>query len=344
MPAKKLTFVPKKVTKAILTSLPERSRDVLSLRFGLGSDQVRQTLEAIGGKYGITRERVRQIENLAMATIRKSREYKELAPHLAELKTHLDEFGGIAHEHDFLNSLGKDEEEKNHINFLLVLGEDFVRLREDDDFHHRWTVDEAVAADIHLALRNLYRGLSDEDLISEGEMVERFIQELKSLARDVRDAELAKRWLKLCKKIDCNHMGEWGVAESPNIRTRGMRDYAYLILRRHGSPMHFGEVARAISETFNRKAHQATCHNELIKDDRFVLVGRGLYALKKWGYSTGTVRDVISSIIDKNGPLTKEEILDKVLKERYVKENTILVNLQNNKHFKKDAAGKYATA
>jgi DNA-binding winged helix-turn-helix (wHTH) protein len=56
---------------------------------------------------------------------------------------------------------------------------------------------------------------------------------------------------------------------------------------------------------------------------------------------SGVVKDVIKNILEKNGPLTKEEIIDKVMKERYVKENTIMVNLQNQKHFKKTKDGKY---
>ncbi len=123
-----------------------------------------------------------------------------------------------------------------------------------------------------------------------------------------------------------------------------MRDYAYLVIRRHGSPIHFREVAEQISKLFGKKAHIATTHNELIKDPRFVLVGRGLYALSDWGYMSGVVRDVINNIINKNGPLTKDEIIEKVLKERYVKENTILVNLQNPKFFKKDVKGRYDIA
>src|SRR5690606_1659451 len=111
---------------------------------------------------------------------------------------------------------------------------------------------------------------------------------------------------------------------------------------KHGSPVHFKEVAYLITKLFNREAHVATCHNELIKDPRFVLVGRGLYALTEWGYSSGVVRDVISEILKREGPLTKEEIIEKVLKERYVKENTILVNLQNSKNFKKDSENKYS--
>ena len=95
---------------------------------------------------------------------------------------------------------------------------------------------------------------------------------------------------------------------------------------------------------FAATAHVATTHNELIKDPRFVLVGRGLYALSEWGYMSGVVKDVIRNVIEKNGPLTKKEVIEKVLKERYVKENTILVNLQNPKYFKKDKEGKYSIA
>jgi DNA-directed RNA polymerase delta subunit len=146
----------------------------------------------------------------------------------------------------------------------------------------------------------------------------------------------------MSKVISKNPLGEWGKTESPNIKIKGMRDYAFLVIRRHGSPIHFREVAKTINEVFGKKAHVATTHNELIKDPRFVLVGRGLYALAEWGYLSGVVKDVIKKVLDKHGPLTKEEIIDKVLKERYVKENTILVNLQNTKVFKKDKEGRYS--
>ena len=135
-------------------------------------------------------------------------------------------------------------------------------------------------------------------------------------------------------------MGTFKISEH---QSKGMRDYAFLVIRRHGSPIHFREVAKTITELFGKKAHVATTHNELIKDPRFVLVGRGLYALSEWGYMSGVVRDVIRKILEKHGPLTKEEIIDKVLKERYVKENTIVVNLQNQKYFTKDKESRYSS-
>jgi hypothetical protein len=79
----------------------------------------------------------------------------------------------------------------------------------------------------------------------------------------------------------------------------------------------------------------------LSKTPRFVLVGRGIYALSEWGYKTGVVRDVIKEMIKKNGPMSKEDIIDQVMKERYLKKNTILVNLQNTKYFKKNKSGLY---
>jgi thioredoxin reductase len=108
--------------------------------------------------------------------------------------------------------------------------------------------------------------------------------------------------------------------------------------------MHFREVADSISKTFNKKTHYATCHNELIKDPRFVLVGRGMYALSEWGYKKGIAREVITDILKREGPLGKEDIVQKVNKERYFKKNTILVNLANLKYFKKNKSGLYQIA
>jgi hypothetical protein len=223
-----------------------------------------------------------------------------------------------------------------------VLGEKFVHQKENAEFRHRWYVEQEVADRVEEALRKLYRSLSDNDLISESNLIQSFLEEVSDLNQAYLNEEVARRWLSLSKQLGQNPLGEWGPATSPNVRAKGMRDYAYLVIKRHGSPMHFTEVARAITELFKRRAHVATCHNELIKDKRFVLVGRGLYALAEWGYSSGVVKEVIADILKKHGPLTRDEIVDLVKKERYVKDNTILVNLQDHGYFVKDGSGRYA--
>ena len=338
------TFKAKQVVKHLLGTLPERARTVLIGRYGLGENQEPLTLEAIGQKFGITRERVRQIENHALASLEKSEHFKQLKPVFAEIEGIVDTLGGVVPEESLLASFSKEQSIRNHIRFLLVLGNPFMKEKEDEEFRHRWHVSPAIAEKVHRALRALYESLGDDELIPEGEMVGRFLKEVEDLNEKYKDEEIVKRWLSLSKKLGRNPIGEWGSSISSNVRAKGIRDYAYLAIKRHGSPMHFREVASLISELFKRRAHVATCHNELIKDPRFVLVGRGLYALSEWGYSNGVVRDVIRGIIKKNGPLSKDEIIDRVLKERYVKENTIAVNLQNSKQFKKNKEGKYALA
>lgn len=340
-----ISFKPKKVTKRIMSHLQDRSGDVIMNRFGLNADGERKTLEEIGKKYNITRERVRQIENVAISLIKKSNAFKAEQAVFEELKKLIHSLGTIVAEHELLAHISKDKNTQNHINFYLTLGDFFKKHREDEHFHTRWSVDDEMADKVHDSLRKLYASLNDEDLIPETEMIKKFFDHMKDISEQYKDEEIARRWLSMSKIIAKNPLGEWGKASSPNIRTRGVKDYAYLVMRRHGSPMHFKEVADAISKTFGKKIHYATCHNELIRDSRFVLVGRGMYALAEWGYKTGIAREVIQDILKREKePLSKDDIVTKVMKERYFKKNTILVNLANSKYFKKTKNGLYTLA
>lgn len=339
-----ISFKPKKVTEKLLAVLPDRARDVLTKRYGLGKDADTYTLESIGQTYGITRERVRQIENYGIQSIQKSDVYQEFQSVFDELQEAIDKLGaGLITENELLESLSKDASTRNHLYFLLVLGSPFIRMKENSAYAHRWYTEKKIADIVEKALGSVYGSLERDELLPEEEILNRFRNELIEIA-DKYDDAILKRWLLISKEIASNPLGEWGHASSPNVRVKGIRDYAYLVVKRHGSPMHFREVAAAIEELFNRKAHTATTHNELIKDERFVLVGRGLYALTEWGYTAGVVKDVLREILEKHGPLTRDEIVDKVRKERYVKDNTIVVNLQDANLFKRLANGSYMLA
>ncbi len=337
-----ITFKPKQVSKKILSGLQPRAYEVIINRFGLSDDTQRKTLEAIGKKYGITRERVRQIENAAIAFIRKSDSFKNEKQIFDELKNLMHTMGAIVSEQELLSHLSKDKQTQNYLHFFLTLGSDFFKHKEDDHFKTYWSIDNETAEKIRKALSNIYENLSDDQLITEGDLISRFLEEISELSEQYRNEEIARRWLSISKKLNKNPLGEWGKSASPGIKTRGVKDYAYLMMKKHGSPMHFREVAKAVGETFDKKCHTATCHNELIKDKRFVLVGRGIYALAEWGYKTGVVREVIRDLLKKNGPMKKEDIVEQVMKERYLKKNTILVNLQNTKYFKKNKDGEYS--
>jgi hypothetical protein len=339
-----ISFNPRKITKTLLEVLPERARDVLEKRYGLGKDGESYTLEAIGQSYGITRERVRQIENYGIQSIQKSEVYKKHYELFIELQKLIDELGGgLIAEHVLLDEITEDKTARNHLYFLLIAGDPFYKSKENPKYAHRWFTERKTADTVEKALKNVHKGLSRDELVSESEIIARFRAELSEIKED-HNEEVLKRWLQISKQIGRNPLGDWGPADSPNIRVKGIRDYAYLTVKRHGSPMHFREVAETINELFSHKAHIATTHNELIKDGRFVLVGRGLYALTEWGYTAGVVKDVLREILTNEGPLSREELIDKVRKERYVKDNTILVNLQDVNLFKRLANGTYAVA
>ncbi|MDP2655243.1 MAG: sigma factor-like helix-turn-helix DNA-binding protein [bacterium] len=330
------------LVKKLLSAAPERAREVLVRRFGLGSNPERETLESIGDRTSITRERVRQIEAAGLDAVRASKTFKDSSGAFEEIARYIHSLGAIVPEETLLSALGNDEKSRNRFRFFLVVNSAFFRERETNDFLARWHVDHTTAKHIHNALSKLYSSLSDDEVMSEGELLDRFLDELKEVNDAYKNDEVLKRWLSLSKHIASNPLAEWGRATAPAIRIKGVRDYAYLAIKRHGEPMHFSEVAKTIGSLFSKKAHIATTHNELIKDPRFVLVGRGLYALTEWGYTPGVVRDVIRETLERTGPLKKDEIIKHVKKARFVKDNTILVNLNDSRYFKRLKDGRYA--
>jgi hypothetical protein len=336
----KLSFDSALLVKKLLAEVPERAREVLVYRFGLGASAERETLEAIGERWGITRERVRQIEASGIEAVRNSRSFREAGSSFGELCAYIESLGAVVPEDALLKGLAADEKAKNRFRFLLVVGSEFFRERETDDFYARWHVDHRTADAVHTALTKLYSSLDDEEVLSEGQIINRFLDELKSVNSAYQQEEILKRWLSISKTIASNPLSEWGKAHAPAIRTKGIRDYAYLVIKQKGEPMHFADVAKSIVDIFGKKAHVATTHNELIKDSRFVLVGRGLYALAEWGYQPGVVRDVIRDVLKKKS-LSRDEVINEVKKVRYVKDNTILVNLNDSRYFKRQKDGKY---
>ncbi len=339
-----LSFRPKKVATRLLKEVPERVRDVLERRFGLGREETRATLEAIGKRYGITRERVRQIEQFGLTTIRRSKTYRELAPVFEELASIVHSLGGIVPHEELFSYLTTSRSSENALFFLMTVGEEFFLTRETSEFYAHWCLDPKLAQKVRDALRALYAELPDDALIPEHEMIRRFLNHLQTINDRAFEEEVIVRWLFLAKRLGRNPLGEWGKASSSQIRLRGIRDYAYAVLRRHGSPMHYREVARAITELFRRKAHEGTTHNELIRDPRFVLVGRGMYALREWGYEEGSIEEIIARVLSKHGPLSPRAIVDLVKKERYVKDATILSHLHNSSEFRRLSDGRYALA
>ncbi len=333
------------IVKDILKGLPnERSRDILTRRFGLGKKTQHETLESVGRSYNITRERVRQIENMALKQARETEAYKKYKKAFEKLAEFIDTLGDVVSQDEILKELAKTDKQHNQLLFLLAVSDYFKYNKEDKDFIQFWYIDESRAKEVKEALKKLYYELDKNTALSENEIIELFKKMLNNtdvIPKNKDEKSVIKRWLTTYKKLTQNPLGEWGRVDSPVMRVKGLRDYAYMALKAHGSPLHYKEVSQKIKEMFGKDAHPATTHNELIKDDRFVLVGRGIYALREWGYTPGMVKDIIKDVLEKHGPLTKEEVVEKVKRERHVKDSTIKVNLQDKNLFKRLDDGRF---
>lgn len=359
-------FNPNELISGLLKNISHKEGDILSRRFGLLGKN-RETLEQIGKYYDITRERIRQIET---ATIKKIKELKDFKSQIETADHHitrlLENSGGVMEENYLLDEINyADKKKENHpaTQFILtkLLNDKFEAIKQDEDLLNGWrlpTVSTDLVKEIILELVTIIE--KENRLIDQDELLKIFRQKdfykenkdkISALRLGTDQDQLEKEvdkvvnsYLKISKKVDQNILNEWGMAKWNTITPKRMSDKVYLILRKTGKPLHFTEITDLINQaSFDKKvAYPATIHNELILDDRFVLVGRGIYALKEWGYKTGTVMDIIVDILKKAGePMTKDEIVKQVLDQRLVRKSTIYLALTNKEKINKLKDGTY---
>lgn len=338
------------VTKTVanlVKSLSARNKDIISRRFGLKNGK-KETLESIGKNYGITRERVRQIEEFTLTQLSKVASTPELEKYATLAKNILNENGGVMKEKDLFKAFsGSDAESviNSSLVFILTLDKDLTRFNDNDNFHSFWATDKNILNNFKNMATSCANLLGKSGKVSmEGE----FYNLAKKNNVSGLNGELNPRhmatYLTVSKSVGKNIFNEVGLVSWPEVRPKGVRDKAYLVLKKENSPKHFGEIAKLINVAGfqGKKANVQTVHNELIKDNRFVLVGRGMYALSEWGYKSGTVKDVLVDLLKNSSkPIPKTALLTKVMNARMVKENTILLNLQDSKTFVKNDDGSY---
>ena len=328
-------------TQKILNTIDrEREREIISRRYGLFDRK--ETLEQIGELLGITRERVRQLEKSVMSRLRADAEKGDV-PGLAEVEATLlnilKDSGNVARVSNLAAKLlGSDgtKIDQSRVAFMAELAPKLSVISEND--HHHLSV---AITEVH-----------DE------KGVQNHVQKIVGAVKDLGKPHPIDKISKQIDHPDPKHVealsstskhlatlnGIWGLVKWPTVNPKNIRDKIYVILQQKGQHMHFNEISEAIKDSdFKRKdVTTQAIHNELIKDSRFVLIGRGIYALKEWGYKKGTVADIITEVLkEEGGPLHRDEIVKRVLKSRYVKETTILLNLQGKPQFKRTAKATY---
>lgn len=333
----------KKATKEILATIDrDREREIIARRFGLYDRK--ETLEQIGELLGITRERVRQLEKAILIRLKLAAE-KDLPNIQAvekEFIKHLSEMGRVSRVADLAQKVGEtgDDRDKAHVAFLATLAPNLTVLDENDDYH------QAVAIKEHYDEKQLKEKVSNvvKTIKEHGQPLT--ISDLHGKVSGYEHPDHVRALASVSKHL-ANLKEQWGHIKWPLVNPKNIRDKIYVILQENEKPMHFSEIAKKIKDSdFKRKdVTTQAIHNELIKDARFVLIGRGIYALKEWGYQKGTVADIITKILKKSKePMHRDDIVREVLKSRQVKETTILLNLQGKPQFKRVAKATYELA
>ena len=324
------------LAEALLSGESERAAEITRKRFGLGFPKT-YTLEQIGKEYGITRERVRQIVSDIVKRLKKKIQHPAFIQGEEKILLALKENNGIMKEKEMAELLGNENEsQSNAIVFLGSLLSNIFIVEDRGIMEKAWATEEKIVAEARAVFKLAEKFLAQRKSLASKEIM------AEAIAKELPEMEQSAIiiYLRVSSRIQKNAFGQWGLASWSEINPKGTRERIYLILKEKKTPLHFREIARLIDEYSlgKRQAHPQTVHNELIKDKRFVLIGRGIYALKEWGYEAGTIKEVIEGILKKaKKPLVKEDVLEAVMQVRKVKKATIMINLNNRKFFlKKD--------
>lgn len=337
------------VTK-ILGPLKDREKDILSKRYGLVGESS-QTLKTVGDEQGLTRERVRQIEKELLKNLKRGvAELEEFIEARDLILSAIHEHGGIMSEDSLMTYLGAEtESDVNAIKFLLKLIVEIEEHTGDEHVLRSWSK-IGFDKDFLIEFVKTTKTLLDE----HGKPIDpdTFIKKLEKSQffetyQDKLTPKVVLNYLQSAAGIKKNPFGEFGLGHWNEIKPKDVGDKAYLVMKHHGKPEHYSMITELINKhgIDKRKAYKETVHNKLIKDKRFVLVGRGIYALTEWGYKPGVVSDIIVEVLKESGhEMTRDEIIKHVLEKRLVKKNTVLVGLSNKKLFKKVGKNLYDLA
>ena len=321
------------VDSALGTLKKDRDKEVLRRRGGINTKA--QTLEQIGNEMSITRERVRQIEKAALTRLQGKSDPKDpFALALAEL---IDSRGGLLSLETLGQAIKIDDSLRPHVIFLVKINPEILFVDRND--HH-----SALIADASNFGTEAIKSIHDElvETIRNSGKPAKFANIYKLI--DGPHSEVTLHEMAQASRYLSELDGNWGLTSWPEVNPKSIRDKIYLVLKKTGRPLHFSEIADKISilAANPKKVTTQAVHNELIKDPRFVLIGRGIYALSERGYRSGTVADIIEEILkEEKLPMNKDEIIRRVLARRQVKTTTIVLNLQEKPQFKRLEKGVY---
>ncbi|MBU1445935.1 hypothetical protein KKD70_01590 [Patescibacteria group bacterium] len=335
-----------KIVQDLLILLSQKEKHVIKRRFNL-DNTYKATLEEIGKQFNVTRERIRQIEKNALNKLQRNVNNTELSLINEFIKDILKENGGVMTENDIfaklISVLNKNDIEvnKNAISLSLALEKDLKRIPNTINYH--------PYVKFHHISSPLIKSITQKSLDilhKRGDVVTnaKMFEDLKKHFKDLSSEQLVQviSIFTLDKRLKTTDGGV-GLTTWRHINPKTLRDKIHFVLNRNKKPLHFVDIVNKISELKfdTKRINLQAVHNELIRHDQFILIGRGIYALKEWGYKEGTVANVIEEILKDNKPKSQDEIIAEVLKQRAVKKITIILNLKNKSQFERVGREQY---
>ncbi|MFA6024699.1 MAG: sigma factor-like helix-turn-helix DNA-binding protein [Candidatus Gracilibacteria bacterium] len=326
------------IIEDIFMVLTEKEREVVVQRFSLDNKD-RRTLESIGRSFNVTRERVRQIEKIALGKLKRTVNSSKLRFIHEVAEAILRENGGLLLEEELtrkiLNMIENTMEvDRSIVRLSLTICPGLSYIEKNNMIKVSWhlsSISPEVIMDLLEHAQTVFN--QKKELMDEKAVVTELKKHKHAQTYSFED-EFFAALLQMDERIKKTELG-YGLMVWRHINPKSIRDKALIVLRRENKPLHFVDIAKKIMDAHfdAKKVTVQAVHNELIRYPQFVLVGRGLYALKEWGFEDGTVTDIIESLLAKKSPLSKQDIIKGVLKQRRVKKGTISLNLQKNPQF-----------
>jgi len=267
----------RKIIDKSIRRLDDRSAKILINRYGLYGEEVK-TLASLGDTYNLTRERVRQIKEDSLDTLKKFIDKEEMDDVISLINDYLSKIGNLRREDLLIRDLRtlfgasyKEEIFGSELRLIRELLDEPETVSGDDDWHDLWYNDKQ-AHKLAIGIVQHLLKFKEQD----------FIKFLEAVTCKFELPEvLVVNYLSASKYFGVGPYGDLGAKHWVRVHPKTVRDKSFLVLKKAGTPLHFKKIAFLVNKLNKKQAHPATVHNELIKDSRFVLVGRGTYALKE---------------------------------------------------------------
>lgn len=329
----------------LLLLLSEKEKTVIKKRFDLDQNG-KWTLEKIGQEFSVTRERIRQIEKNALHKMRRNVFNTALKSLHEYISGSVRNHGGLLRRETLINEIKEIVPDIENINISnldlsFALHENLDCIGNTIYFHPYIKERGLKDRELQTASKNLVKQLHKH---GDVRAVNKLLGDLKQAYEDINfDLTVVKSLIDIDKRLTLVENNNVGLIEWRHIHPRTLRDKILFVLRNENKPLHFNTISEKISKANfdQRSVNMQAVHNELIRHDNFVLIGRGIYALGEWGYESGTVADVIEKMLSNGKELDQEEIIGNVLKQRQVKKITIILALKNSQKFERIGRKRY---